>query len=288
MKKHAALLIPIMTALIAISTACGKVPAGGSALNTAAPIHSEAPTQAPTEAQTAEPTMEIQPVAPPNTINAQFDSCSELAEAIINSESSAYSAIRRAPYSDKLEDLGHAYVSFLQKLESGELVFPIPQFDGKPAKLNRGIYEAPVIISSSEKFELPCIFYRVEHNGLLATIVISPLTVGDALELTGSETYSDISKKLNPLYPTEDGYSEHFRNVIESEIELSGGRRVRATILEETVETSAAFRKSYRFLYDGFIVDVWKWEQIDDGSDPLTDEFFKSFSLGGDLLKAGD
>lgn len=289
MKKHTALLITIMTALIALSAACTKAPEGTSALSTVVPMHSEAPTEVPT----AEPTAEIQPISPPDRVDAEFNSYSELAEAITDSNSSAYGELHGEAYRGReLEALGESYLSFIDKLESRKLVFPVPKFEGETAKLDPGIYDQNIYFISKDLFGLPSIWYRVEHNGVKATIEVLPLSIVKELNLTGSETYSDISNKLNPNYPTEntpkEQYSEYYSAITAHELELANGRKVWTSVFTE-IESSydGAVRTTYRFVYDDFLVSTWKWVTPEDPEE-LTDEFFKSFSLGGDLLNAGD
>ena len=289
MKKRFIPAVITAYALIAFTSACSKAPVGG-ALVSHPELHGEA-TSIPEV--TVAPTAEIQPISPPDRVDAEFNSYSELAAAITDSKSSAYGELHGEAYRGReLDALGERYISFIDKLESHKLIFPVPQFDGEAAKLNPGIYDQNIYFISEDLFSLPSIWYRVEHNGVKATIEVLPLSIVKELKLTGSETYSDISKKLNPNYPTEntpnEQYSEYYSKITAHELELANGRNVWATVFVE-IESSydGAVRTTYAFVYDDFLVSTWKWVTPDDPEE-LTDEFFKSFSLGGDLMKAGD
>ena len=277
MKKKSISAVLTASALIAFISACGKAPVSDALVS---------PPIAQGEV-TAAPTAEIQLISPPDRVDIEFNSYSELAEAITDSKSSAYGELHGEAYRGReLEALGESYLSFIDKLESRKLVFPVPLFDGEAAKLNPGIYDQNIYFISKDLFNLPSIWYRVEHDGVKATIEVMPLSIVDKLELNGNETYSDIAKKFNPSCITEDTpkeqYSEHYKAVTAYELELANAKKVWATVY-----FSHNGRTRYRFLYGDFIVSVWKWVTPEDPEE-LTDEFFKSFSLGGNIVQMGE
>lgn len=276
MKKKFILAVLTASALIVLASACSKAPVSDVRVSSPT-VHGEV---------TAAPTAEIQLISPQDKVEAGFNSYGELVEAITDSKSSAYGELHGEAYRGReTEALGESYLSFIDKLESGEFISPVPQFDGETAKLNPGIYDQSIYFVSKDLFNLPSIWYRVEHNGVKATIEVLPLSIVGKPELNGNETYSDIAKKFNPSYITEDTpkeqYNEHYKEVSANELELSNGRKVWATVY-----VSHNGRIRYEFLYDDFIVRVWKWVTPEDPEE-LTDEFFKSFSLGGDIVKMG-
>lgn len=248
-------------------------------------VNTEAPESESSLIESPSPAVEMLLPEPSANINAHFGSYEELGAAIMDSSSSGYLELRSCSLSsDGIEALGNAYNSFISGIESGDLSLPLPMLDGEPAALVDS--ETAIFLFSGEKFNLPCVSYFVECDGLTATVELTPLSVVDGLQLTGSEAYSDISKILAPLYPTEDTPEEQYfgsyNNVTSCEIELSGGRVVHATVLEDTLG-GGAIRTAYRFIYDGFIVSIWESIGADEDARLLTDSFFRRFSLGGNV-----
>ncbi len=294
MKKSLFIFIAAIILLACVSGACAKAPAGEATVPTQLPEATEAPLTTPygtvseTEpAGTVAPSDDMLLVCPPGYLSWDFSSYAELAAAFLDKDSIGYDILHTWHHSGGMEALGPAYNTFINGLESGELTLPLPLIDGEPALLGKPEYS--IAVFSYEKFNLPCVMYFIECGEDRVMIVLTPLSVADDLELNGSETYSDVAKILAPGYPTEDTPKEHYTavgylSVSACELELAGGRKVWATVLERRLDESSR-RIDYNFVYDGYVVSVWEWISPADYSNShhLPDWFFSHFSLGGSI-----
>ena len=294
MKKSLFIFIAAMILLACVSGACAKAPAGEASVQTELPETTEAPLTTPYEtvsetepAGTDAPSGDMLLPRPPTVVDIDFSTYSELYAALTDSSLEGYRRLRGIGLSANYEEsIGSAYFDFISGIESGELTLPLPLFDGEPATLARPDWS--IWIYSNEKFNLPLVAYVITYGDCRAMVELLPLTVAKGLELTGNETYSDVSKILAPRYPTEDTPKDRYPgscyiSVSACEIELAGGRKVWATIIEEKLSESGDFiRTSYRFVYDDYNVSVW--ESGRPGSAELLEsDFFAHFSLGGSI-----
>ncbi|GEM_PF-6429840 len=292
MKKSLFIFIAAMILLACVSGACAKAPAGEATVPTQLPEATEAPQTTPYEtvsetepAGTDAPSGDMLLECPPGYLSWDFSSYTELAAAFLDKDSIGYDRLHTWHHSGGMEALGPSYNTFINGLESGELTLPLPLIDGEPAQLGKPEYS--IAVFSYEKFNLPCVMYFIECGEDRVMVVLTPLSVADGLELNGSETYSDIAKILAPLYPTEDTpkeqYGPGYTNVTGQELELAGGRKVWATVLEQKLNESSN-KIDYNFVYDGYVVSVWEWAKPGAGSTQhLPDWFFEHFSLGGSI-----
>ena len=293
MKKTISVIIALIL-LVCVFSACTKAPDGEATVQTQLPEATEAPLTTPYEtasetepAGTEAPSDDMLLECPPDYLFWDFSSYAELAAAFLDKDSIGYDILHTWHHAGGMEALGSAYNTFINGLESGEMTLPLPLIDGEPALLGKP--EHSIAVFSREKFNLPCVAYLIECGEQKIMVLLTPLSVVDCIELNGSETYSDIAKVLAPGYPTEDTPKEHYTavgylSVSACELELAGGRKVWATVLERRLDESSR-RIDYNFVYDGYVVSVWEWISPADYSNShhLPDWFFSHFSLGGSI-----
>ncbi len=288
MKKSLFIFIAAMILLACVSGACAKAPAGEATVPTQLPEATEAPQTTPYEtvsetepAGTDAPSGDMLLPSPPHDIFEVFSSYTELASAFSDSSSNEYAKLHTCYYAGGMEALGLAYNTFINGLESGELTLPLPLIDGEPVELTEP--DCKIWVFSRERFNLPMIAYDTTYGDFRVMFELQPLSVADGLELTGNETFSDVSKILAPRYPTEDTpkeqYPDWYISVTAHEIMLANGIKVMATVFEWT--HNDGIRTTYRLIYGDYIVSIWA--RSNGKETKLPDDFFSHFSLGGSI-----
>lgn len=155
-------------------------------------------------------------------------------------------------------------------INSGEIEMRVPQYQDKEVNLSRDI-----VLFSSEKFDLPWVWYYCELGGSKFVFEVCYLNVLD--KSFENDTYSDISKMLNSQYPTADLFDKKvYKTVYEEEITLDENYKTLSVVLDYS-DDFFENRKNYRFRYNNLIVSVWNFD--DDGYEKLNASLFEDISF---------
>lgn len=211
---------------------------------------------------------------PPANAAFYYESYDDINNAFLNRESDGYMKLEECITS---RDCGRYFNAFVNACREGNAKVPSPVVNGKEVELLDEEYHQ-IVLFTSEKFNLPWIWYYCESDGAEFTVELCPL--GTLIpEAAQAESYAKASKLLAPQYPTADTdpaeYAETFKTISEKDVILANGDTVRATVF---VYRESVFpnRECWRFLTDGTIVSVWNIN----GEMKFDDEFWAGFGIG--------
>lgn len=167
------------------------------------------------------------------------------------------------------EKYGDIYNKTIDWLASAKIEFLVPTLGGEMMRLRdkKGFNGIGVFVV---KDKLPEIWYHCYIDESYVRVTVEYPSVLEDERIRSAETYVDVSKIINPNYPTPDNYnSEYYKKVYEKQITLASKDTVTAMIREQ-VDDNNIYVSYYA---DGVMVNVY----ADAGL--LTDSFFSEFQL---------